>query len=150
MPIESAVFDRIDETVEPFESYKKALDDMRDLPSGYAFCFAMHYVHADIFNGGISQLYGNSTWCLILDAVGAANAAGQEEVADVLREIVYYYHSKGRSKLKRRITVDYFNGIPAGWDKSLEQLEDDYFTLEAEIENVIPTLCTGQEELFRD
>ena len=149
MPTETEVFDRIDSLIEPFDSYKQALGDLRDIPPGFAYCFAIHYVHADIFNGGISQLHGNSTWCLILDAIDGANAAKVTNVAQVLREIVYYYHSKGRSKLKRRISDGYFDGMPSDWDKSLATLEDDYFALESEIENLIPTLCEKHETLFQ-
>ncbi|MBI2477430.1 MAG: DUF4375 domain-containing protein [Planctomycetia bacterium] len=148
MPDESTVFERIDDVIEPFDNYKQALEDLRDLPRGYALCFAFHYVHSDIFNGGISQLYGNSTWCLILSAIDAADTVGSSKLATVLREIVYYYHRKGRSKLKRRITDDYFNNIPRGWNKSLEELEEEYLELEPECEKVVSTLCHRHEELF--
>ncbi len=148
MPNESTVFERIDETIEPFQNYRQALDDLRALPRGYAMCFASHYVQADIFNGGISQLYANSTWCLILDALQAAETAGVPKLATVLKDIVYYYHSKGRSKLKRRINDEYFADMPGDWNKSLEQLDDEYFDLGAECEKVIPTLCNDHEELF--
>ncbi len=114
---QEAVFDRIDETIEPFTTYRKALDELRALPLGYAMCFSFHHVHADIFNGGISQLYSNSTWALILDAAAAAESAGVHEASRVLREIVYYYHKKGRSKLKRRIDNDYFADVQDDWDK---------------------------------
>ncbi|TWU50740.1 hypothetical protein Poly51_40330 [Rubripirellula tenax] len=149
MPTETEVFDRIDSVIEPFDSYKRALEDLREIPPGFAYCFAIHYVHADIFNGGISQLHGNSSWCLILDAIDGAKAANVPAVAQVLREIVYYYHAKGRSKLKRRIPDGYFDDMPSDWDKSLETLEDDYFALESDIENLIPTLCEKHESLFQ-
>lgn len=150
MPNETSVFNRIDETIEPFENYRKALDDLPALPPGYAQCFATHYVHSDIFNGGISQLYGNSTWCLILDAITAAENAGIESVATVLKEIVYYYHKRDRSKLKRRIDANHFTDMPDGWDKSLEQLDDEFFDLGDDTGNVIPALCKDHEELFAE
>ncbi len=78
MPDQTKIFSRIDETIEPFTNYRKTLDDLRSLPPGYAMCFASHYVQADIFSGGISQLDGNSTWALILDAVAAAENAGSQ------------------------------------------------------------------------
>jgi len=150
MPDETAVFNRIDEAIEPFTNYRKALDSLRSLPPRYAMCFASHYVQADIFNGGISQLHANSTWSLILDAIAAAESANLPPDARVLKEIVYYYHKKGRSKLKRRIDDSYFTDMPDDWNKSLEQLDDEYFDLEAEIESVIPALCEDHEGLFND
>ena len=150
MPDETTVFNRIDEVIEPFTDYRKALDNLRALPRGYAMCFASHYVQADIFNGGISQLYGNSTWALILDAVAAAENAGVKPVADVLKQIVYYYHKRGRSKLKRRIEDNYFDDMPDDWDKSLEQLDDEYFELGSECEKIVPALCTEREDLFAE
>ena len=150
MPDETNVFNRIDEAIEPFENYRKALGDLRALPPGYAQCFAWHYVQSDIFNGGISQLYGNSTWCLIIDAITAAENAGFQSVAMVLKEVVFYYHKRDRSKLKRRIDADYFNDMPDGWDKSLEQLEDAFFDLGDEAGKIIPALCSEHEELFTD
>src|SRR5262245_36872986 len=98
------VFKEIDRLIEPFESYKKSLAKLAVAPPGYAYCFAFSYVSADILNGGISQLYGNSTWCLIPDAIMAAEAASETKISQALREIVYYYHRKGRSKLSRRMT----------------------------------------------
>lgn len=150
MPDESAVFQRIDKTIEPFTSYRKALEDLRALPPGYAMCFASQYVHADICNGGVSQLYGNSTWPLILDAVAAAEHANVHQVAHLLKEIVYYYHKKDRSKLKRKIDDSYFIDMPNDWDKSLAQLDDEFFSLDSELEQVVPALCNEHEELFAD
>ena len=147
---EVQVFNRIDEAIEPFENYRKALDVLRQLPPGYAMCFASHYVHADILNGGISQLYANSTWSLILDAIDAAEKGGVSTVAKVLKEIVFYYHQSGRSKLKRRISEGYFNDMPDNWSKTFEQLDDEYFDLESEVETVIPNLCKNHPEFFSE
>jgi hypothetical protein len=105
-------------------------------------------VHADILNGGISQLYANSTWALIVDAEDAAKTAGIEEVSRLLREIIYYYHLKGRSKHKRRLTNDYFADMPAEWRKSLRVLDDEYFALEDQANSVIPALCMHRRSLF--
>lgn len=150
MPDKTTVFTRIDEAIEPFRDYRKALDDLRALPPGYAMCFSFHYVDADILNGGVSQLYGNSTWALVIDAISAAENANARNVGRVLKEIVYYYHKKGRSKLKRRIDDNFFDEIPDDWDKSLEQLDGEYFDLGPEIEKVIPALCNKHKELFND
>ena len=146
--LEEAVFDRIERAIEPFTTYKNALRELAKLPRGYSLCFAFHYVHADILNGGISQLYANSTWALIVDAEDAAKTAGIEEVSRMLREITYYYHLKGRSKHKRRLTDDYFADIPADWGKSLTVLDDEYFALEDQANSVIPALCMHQRSLF--
>ena len=144
------VFNRIDATIEPFTNYRTALNDLRALPRGYTLCFAFHYVHSDMVNGGISQLYSNSTWSLIIDAEDAASQAGVSAISALLREIVYYYHVKGRSKHKRRISDDYFDKIPADWDKTLSQLEDQYFDIEDDANSVILRLCRDRQELFTD
>ena len=145
---EEAVFDRMEQAVEPFTTYKNALVELSRLPRGYSLCFAFHYVHAEILNGGIYQLYANSTWSLIVDAEDAAKTAGIEEVSRLLREIIYYYYLKGRSKHKRRLTDDYFANMPVDWDKSLAVLDDEYFALEGQANSVIPALCTHQQSLF--
>jgi hypothetical protein len=150
MPDETTVFNRIDEVIAPFTNYRKALDDLRALPPGYAMCFATHYVHSDIFNGGISQLYGNSTWALILDAIAAAENANVKPLATVLKEIVFYYHKRDRSKLKRQIDDNYFADMPDDWNKSLGQLDDEFFRLGDDCGNVIPTLCNDREQLFAE
>ena len=145
---EEAVFDRIERAVEPFTTYKKALRELAKLPRGYSLCFAFHYVHADILDGGISQLYANSTWSLIVDTEDAAKTAGMEDVSHLLREIIYYYHLKGRSKHKRRLPDDYFADMPADWNKSLAVLDDEYFALEDQANSVIPALCRNRRSLF--
>ena len=144
------VFERIDAVVEPSTDYKTALRHLQALPRGYSLCFAFHHVHADILNGGISQLYSNSTWSLILHAEQAASAAGVAKVSTLLREIVYYYHLKGRSKHKRSLTDDYFTSLPSNWDKSLKQLDDDYCDVEDDANSVILTLCRDHQSLFTD
>ena len=144
------VFERIDAAIEPFTDYKTALQDLQALPRGYSLCFAFHYVHADILNGGISQLYSNSTWSLILQAEQAAHEAGVAKVSTLLRAILHYYHLKGRSKHKRSITDDYFTSLPSNCDKSLKQLDDDYFDIEDDANSVILTLCRDHQSLFTD
>ncbi len=144
------VFGTIEETIKPFTGYKKALQKLQALPRGYTLCFAFHYVHADILNGGVSQLYSNSTWALILEAENAANTAGLKNIATLLREIVYYYHTKGRSKLKLSIAEDYFAELPSKWDKSLEELDDEYLALEGAANSVILNLCRDHQHLFFD
>jgi hypothetical protein len=142
------VFETIEATIEPFTGYKKALQKLQALPRGYSLCFAYHYVHADILNGGISQLYSNSTWSLILQAEIAASLAGMTNVSTLLREIVYYYHVKGRSKHKLSIAEDYFAELRPNWSKSLKELDDEYFTLEDEANSVILTLCRDHQHVF--
>ncbi|MBM3966583.1 MAG: DUF4375 domain-containing protein [Planctomycetes bacterium] len=144
------VFERIDATIEPFTDYKTALRDLEALPRGYSLCFAFHHVHSDILNGGISQLYSNSTWSLILHAERTAHEAGFSNVSTLLREIVYYYHLKGRSKLKRDVTEDYFTSLPSNWGKTLKQLDDEYCDIEQDANSVIVTLCRDHQSLFTD
>lgn len=144
------VFERIESTIEPFSDYKSALRDLEALPRGYALCFAFHHVHADILNGGISQFYSNATWALILQAEQAAHEARTSSVSTTLREIVYFYHNKGRSKHKRSLPGDYFDALPVNWNKSLAQLEGQYFGIEDDASSVIPSLCRDHLSLFDD
>ncbi len=144
------VFDTIEATIKPFSGYSRALQKLKALPHGYTLCFAFHYVHAEILNGGISQLYSNSTWSLILEAEKAAMTAGLKNVATLLREIVYYYHTHGRSKLKLAITEEYFAELPPNWNRSLEELDNEYFALEDVANSVILNLCRDHQHLFSD
>ncbi len=142
------VFERTCSVVEPFKNYREALQNLQQLPLGHSFCFAFHHVHEDILNGGISQFYRNSTWALILRAEEAARVAGFTALAKLFREIVYYYHAKGRSKHKRNLPENYFDLLPAQWDKSLRQLEGEFFAIERDANSVILTLCRDHQNLF--
>lgn len=145
---EETVFIRIEEMIQPFSSYKNAIAALAEHPRGYSLCFAFHYVHAELLNGGVSQLHSNSAWPLIVDAVEAAETAGTKNVASLLREIIYYYHQRNRSKFKRRITDEYFAGIPSDWHKALTDLDAEYLTIEKHANSVIPKLCKQRNKLF--
>ncbi len=145
---EEAVFRRIDAAIEPFSSYRNAVDALRKLPPGYLLCFAFGCVHADLSNGGASQLYRNSTWPMIVDAIEAAEVTNMRAVASLLREIVYYYHNKNRSKLTSRVTEEFFASIPRGWQKSLAELDNEYLALSAQASTVIHDLCERHHALF--
>lgn len=126
------VHQRIDSIIDPFQSYlsyPRARESLMHAPPGFRYVFALWFVDADIKNGGIYQLYSNSTWCLIPDAVEGAEALRLSALAQVLREIIYYYHRGGRSKLKRRLSADYFTGIRSDWSKTLAQLEDEFYAV---------------------
>lgn len=148
MPTSDQVFKKIDTLIEPFRGYKESLAKLAGNPPGYAYCFAFTYVRADILNGGISQLYGNSTWCLVPDAIKAAEAAAEPKVAQVLREMVYYYHRKGRSKLSRRMSDDDFKSIRKTWNKSLGDLDEEFLALAGRVKKVVDKLCKSQPHLF--
>jgi len=149
MPSEEAIHDRIDQAIEPFSSYKKALSDLSDLPDGYRYVFATNYVYACLLNGGIYSHHAGSAWCLTPDAIEAARAVGQTKVAQFLLEVVYYYHRQGRSKLKRRMDDSAFADIPADWDRSLADLEGELFSSEYEAEQTrLWGLLTETESLY--
>ncbi len=119
---------RVDAIIEPFVSYAKARDALFQAHfPGLLYYFALQYVDADIRNGGIYQLHSNSTGCLILDAEGGARAFRQRRLADVLKEIIYYYDSRGRSRLRKRIPPDYFSELSGGRARSLTELEQRYY-----------------------
>jgi hypothetical protein len=146
MPSPELVFDRIDKELKSAGTYREALKLLEPLPPGYIQCFAFSYVDSDICNGGISQLYGNSTWALMPNAVSASDNAQMQELSLLLREIILYYHQKGRSKLKRQIGDDYFANLDHPMEKSLEQLEDEYFALDELRNQLIPRLCESDSE----
>ena len=82
------------------------------------------------------------------DAIDAAETAGLTELSHLLVQIVFYYHRRNKSRLKRRIDKTVFDAIANGWDKSLKQLNDEYFELENAANDVIPTLCSEHQQLF--
>lgn len=145
---ERRLFEKIDGIIEPFTDYPDALKRLGKHPLGFRYCFAFHYVNAEIQNGGISQLYRNSTWCLMPDAIAAVEAVGSIELQKLLVEIVFYYHRQNNSRLKRRIDEKIFDSIEENWDKTLRQLDDEFFGLETIAENVIPRLCSEHQQLF--
>jgi hypothetical protein len=143
-----AILERIEKEISPFEGYKKSLAQLAKLPPGYALCFSFHHVNADISNGGISQLYGNSTWPLIHMAQRAAEFSGSKQLAFLLKQIIFYYHRKGRSRLKRELSTTYFESIDSNWDRTLSELEDEYFSLEQERESLVKRLISENPLLF--
>jgi hypothetical protein len=141
MITEESLWQTLFEATEPFQGYKKALEKLSAiLPPGYALCFAFNYVDADICNGGISQLYANPTWSLILVAVEACRRAKATRVEQLLREVVLYYYERGRSRHKRRLTEEFFAGLARPLGRSLSELEEAYFALEDERYMVVPRL----------
>lgn len=121
------IFRSIYDAIGRFRTYKGALASLGSSPSGYRYLFALNHVDADIRNGGIYQLYSNSTWHLMPDAIEGANSFGCRKLGGVLKEIVYYYHRDGRSKLRRKLPQSFFDNMPSIWNKSLGQLEDEYY-----------------------
>ena len=112
---------------EQFPSHRQAIDGFDPHPPAYRYIYATNYVDAEIRNGGLSQLYVNSAWALMIAAVEGAEAFGCCKLSQTLKEIVFYYHRKGRSKLKRRISEGYFDSIKPRWNKSLDTLEGEYY-----------------------
>jgi hypothetical protein len=144
----STIWKRIELETTPSQGYGGDLKRLQALPSGYSYCFAFRYVDADICNGGISQLYANSTWPLTLSAYHAAVEAEAPDVARVLKEVIYYYHRTGRSRFKRQLSEAFFHDLPKAWDKSLSQLEDEYYALDNQRSHVERNLVRRQVELF--
>jgi hypothetical protein len=111
---------------EQFTSHRGALAGFDGYPEGYRQVYALRHVDAEIRNGGIYQLYANTTWCLILDAISGLQAFGLTQLADTLKGIVFYYHKSNRSRLKRRMPEDFFKDFKPG-ATSLADLEDEYY-----------------------
>ena len=141
MPTPDSIFEQIDTALEGANSYREAIVLLKSLPPGYLQCFAFQNVDSDICNGGISQLHSNSTWALMPFAVTACDTAQADSLSLLLREIILYYHQRGRSKLKRHIGDDYFSGVPQLMEKTLDQLEDEYFELESARRQVVEQIC---------
>ncbi len=112
---------------ERYRSHRQAIDGFDSHPVGYRYVYATNFVDVEIRNGGISQLYGNSSWGLMIDAIEGPQAFGYRKLSLTLKEIVFYYHRKGRSKLKRRTPEGFFDNLKPRWNKSLSTLEDDYY-----------------------
>ena len=125
-PIEQ-LLDTIFAVADKFASHRDALTGFNGFPDGYIQIYALHYVDAEIRNGGIYQLYANSTWCLVLDAIQGCEQFGFDQLADALKGIVYYYHKNGRSKLKRRIPKEFFLAYTPT-STTLPDLEDQYYS----------------------
>jgi hypothetical protein len=144
MPSEDSVFTQIETLTAGDISYKESLETLSKEPIGYGFCFAFHHINTDVCNGGISQLYANSTWALIPTAVQACKAARCFELEQLLRKIVLYYHQKGRSRLKRQIPENFFGDLEHTMCKSLAELEDEFFSLIDQRNAVVPNLLATE------
>jgi hypothetical protein len=148
MPTLRAIWKRIDEETTPSRGYKSDLEYLQSIAPGYAYCFAFRFVDADICNGGFSQLYGNSTWPLTLVAQQAAAQAGAMGVARVLKEAIFYFHRTGRSRFKRQVPDGFFDGIGKTWNKSLSDLEDEYYALSSERDELEQRIVQRNPKLF--
>jgi len=123
----SDLYDCIYEISDSFKSHRDAVKGFEGKPLGYRIIYSIDYVDSDLRNGGISQLYSNSTWSLILDAIAGAKELDFLELANALTEILFYYHQKDRSKMKKRINEELFAGICSEWSKDLGTLEHQYY-----------------------
>lgn len=121
------VLNTVFEVADEFTSHKDALTGFSGSPPGFLLAYSLHYVDADIRNGGIYQLYANTTWHLILDAITACQQFGFTVLADVLHDIVYYYYKRGRSRLKRRIPKGFAIRYTTRSEPTLSDLEDRYY-----------------------
>lgn len=149
---EESVFETIDEVTAKADAqtYMDHLRALSVLPPGYGRCFAFNSVNADLCNGGIDQLRKNSTWQLVPTAIAACRSAGTESLERLLREIVLYYHERGRSKLARQLTDDYFAGIDRPLTKSIATMQTEYFR-NKERETVVSRLVAlHDKELWND
>lgn len=133
---EDEVWQQIDAVVDPGESYRDSFAKLESLPRGYALFFAFNYVDAGIANSGLSGFHRSSAWPLVLGAVDACREAGATELEQILRECVLHFHQAGRSKLKAALTDDFFDGLDVDAGKSLRQLEDAYYDLDLEREQL--------------
>jgi len=148
MITQEIVWQKIDKATTPFTGYKEALNILSTtLPLGYSLYFALHYVNADLLNGGISQLNSNPTWSLILTAIKACQQASAPKIEYLLKEIVLYYYQRGRSRLKKEIPDGFFDGFDQPLAKSLTELEDEYYAQDKNVENVL-TMLRSDESLW--
>ena len=83
-------------------------------------------VDSEIRNGGISQLYHNSTWAMIPDAIKCCSDLKLNHIKDSLWDMIKYYHKSGRSKLVRKIPELKSMNIQ-DWNKSLNEIEQQYY-----------------------
>ena len=121
------IYEKVHEIAGDSSSYKEDLLKFQKEPAGYKYVFCLLYVDADIRNGGIYQLHANSTWHLIFEAIQGARAFDCHNLAMALDGILFYYFRRGRSRMKRQIPKGYFEHMPANWNKSLDDLEDQYY-----------------------
>ena len=122
-----ALMDEIYAVADGFDSWKDAVTGFEGHPVGWKYIYSLIGVDADIRNGGIYQLHHNSTWHLILDAADGAKAFGLKDLHKNLKDILFYYHRIGRSKMRKRIPAGYFDDLSPKWNKSLAKLEDEYY-----------------------
>ncbi len=123
------LYDKIYDISDNFKSHKSAITGFEGFPDEYKFIYAIDYVDSDIKNGGIYQLYQNSTWHLILDAIEGAKSFGLHMLSENLKAILFYYYKNEKSKMKKRIPESYFDKFPDTWNKNLDDLEDEYYSV---------------------
>ena len=114
--------------IEDLQSYDEERSAFAEQPAIYRYVYAIDWMDSEIRNGGVDQLYRNSTWPWILDAIEGAEVLGLDALAKALRMTVAYYHAKGRSKLKRRADAAFFASLPKPPKGGLDALEDRYYS----------------------
>ncbi len=105
---------------------REALKALEAYPSGFAFLYALTAVDAEIGGEGIDGLHRYSTWHFVLPLQQRATALGFPDLAQVLKEIIYYYERRGQSRLRRQLPPGFFADMPANWTKSLDELADEF------------------------
>jgi hypothetical protein len=140
MPTDNSLWETIDQCVENATNYKDALNKLSALPRGYSLCFAFNYVDADLCNGGIGQLYRNSTWSLMLKAIDACRVAKQHDLERLLKQVVLHFHERGKSRFKKEIKEDFFSDLNRPLERSLDELEAMYFKESEQADKVVAVL----------
>jgi hypothetical protein len=105
---------------------REALKALEAYPPGFAFLYVLIAVDAEIGGEGIDGLHRYSTWHLVFPLQQRATTLGFPELAQVLKEVIYYYDRRGQSRLRHQLPPRFFDEMPTDWAKSLDELADEF------------------------
>ncbi|MEM6990639.1 MAG: DUF4375 domain-containing protein, partial [Myxococcota bacterium] len=93
---------------------------LHSLPRGYRCFYAMHWVDAEVRNGGFDQLYRNSGGIEVPDAIAAHQATEQLAIAGVVAESLRYGRQRKPSLVHESVQINPVlpgEGAPRSWRK---------------------------------
>lgn len=118
------------------------LTQFNRLPLGVGQLLAAHYAQSEINNGGLHQLFANSTGVLAPESAAAFQAMGLVEWAGVLREAMAFFgETYPREREARR------QRLPASQPGQKRRDWDPFYALDERFYAVFRTHDTGWDEV---
>ena len=116
------------ETVNIYGSYEEYEESLKAYTTEQRYLLAMHWLGAEVANGGFQQFLGNSTGIVWKDAYKGYQAIGSEKLAYLIKELIKIY---GRDiPFDREERVNILESFSQEKLEEMDALTDLYYEIE--------------------